>query len=213
LWCPHLHARYHPSALSPIRLAKSELRERMRAARAALTEDQVATLSARAAAHVLALPEIGAARTVALYAPIAGQNEIETAPIHDALAARGATLAYPRVIKAAPLEFHRARARAELAPSALRIPQPPADAATRVPVAEIEVFVIPGLAFGAAGERLGWGGGHYDRTLAVAAPAALRIGYGYDFQVVGGVPEGADDERVDIVITESGRRGGAERRR
>src|SRR5262249_30085566 len=149
-----------------------------------LTPDQIAAFSARAAAHVLALPEVGAARTVALYAPIPGQNELETAPIHDALAARGAAIAYPRVVKEAPLEFHRARDRAELAPSALKLPQPAADAATRIPVADIEVFVIPGLAFGAAGERLGWGGGHYDRTLAVAAPTALRIGYGYDFQVL-----------------------------
>jgi 5-formyltetrahydrofolate cyclo-ligase len=60
---------------------------------------------------------------------------------------------------------------------------------------------VPALALDAAGRRLGRGGGHYDRLLAgVRGP--IRVGVGYDFQLVELVPAGEGDERVDMVVTD-----------
>jgi 5-formyltetrahydrofolate cyclo-ligase len=168
----------------------------MRAMRLDLSADEVARRSAVAAAHLLALPEVEAAGRVALFASV--RNEIDTRPVDAALRARGATVLYPRVA-GATLAFAAVDSRASLVAGDLGIPEPPADAQP-VPVEAIDVFVIPGLAFDTDGERLGWGRGHYDRTLA-AAPAALRVGYAYDFQLVPIVPANADDERVDVVVT------------
>jgi 5-formyltetrahydrofolate cyclo-ligase len=188
--------------LSPIHAAKNELRQKMRDARAALDPSDVTRRSDAAAARLLDLPQVRAARRVALYAPILAANEIRTAAIHTGLAARGAAVAYPRVhAPGAPLTFHAVADPADLVVSGLGIPQPD-PASSALALTDIEVFVVPGLAFDELGERLGWGRGHYDRTLA-RAPAALRVGYAYQIQIVPRVPVGAGDERVDLVVTES----------
>jgi 5-formyltetrahydrofolate cyclo-ligase len=196
--------------LSPMRAAKNELRQRMRALRLGLTAGEAARRSALAAAHVLALPELRVARVVALYAPIIEARELDTAPLHDALVAAGKRVVYPRVRgRERPLELHAVTDPTELVVSALGIPQPQPTA----PIAElssIELFVIPGLAFGEGGERVGWGAGHYDRTLALAREA-VRVGYAYDFQVVAALPQNADDERMDLVVTDTGARARARR--
>jgi 5-formyltetrahydrofolate cyclo-ligase len=194
-----------------MRVAKNELRQRMRALRARLSEDEVVRGSEAAAARLLALPEVTAARCVALFAPIIDSNEIQTAAIHAGLVARGVRVSYPTVrAPTEPLAFHEIADPGDLVVSRLGIPQPPADA-TPIALEAIDVFVMPGLAFDALGERLGWGRGHYDRTIA-RAPAALRVGFAYELQVVPRVPVGADDERVDRVITESATRTAPPRR-
>ncbi len=186
-----------------MRAAKNELRQRMRATRLALSSEEVARLSALAAAHVITLPELVPARLVGLYAPIASAHELETAAIHDALRAAGKTPVYPRVRgRDRPLELHPVEDRGDLVVSALGIPQPAPTSPTVEPDA-MDLFIVPGLAFGEHGERVGWGAGHYDRTLG-AAPRALRVGYAFDFQLVPEVPQGADDARLDLVVTDAG---------
>jgi 5-formyltetrahydrofolate cyclo-ligase len=81
------------------------------------------------------------------------------------------------------------------------IPAPP-DARPAVPLAAGDVIVVPALALDAAGRRLGRGGGHYDRALA-AVSGPLLVGVGYDWQLVGEVPAGPEDRRVDMVATET----------
>jgi 5-formyltetrahydrofolate cyclo-ligase len=51
--------------------------------------------------------------------------------------------------------------------------------------------------------RIGWGKGHYDATLALA-PAALRLGVAYAFQIVPAAPESSGDERMDGILSEAG---------
>lgn len=181
--------------------AKDELRQKMRRLRSSLDPREAETLAERAAPHLVGLPDLAAVRRIALYAPVRG--EIATRPLHEALAARGIACAYPRIAASGPLEFVDATP-ATLVADRLGIPSPATDAPA-VPLAEIDAFVVPGLAFDLDGERLGWGHGHYDRTLA-GASAALRIGYAYDFQIVPAVPIDADDEHVDVLVTESGAR-------
>ena len=71
--------------------------------------------------------------------------------------------------------------------------------------------ILPGVAFDAAGHRLGRGGGHYDRTFPPGAPdPPLLIGVGYEFQVLASVPHGPQDRRLDGIITERAVRWAAE---
>jgi 5-formyltetrahydrofolate cyclo-ligase len=181
--------------------AKDELRQKMRRLRLAIDPAEAGRLAIAAAPHVLALPEVQVARRVALYAAVRG--ELDTGPLQAALAARGVACAYPRIAADGTLDFVDASP-ASLVPGHHGIPEP-ALAAPALAPGTIDVFVVPGLAFDLAGERLGWGRGHYDRTLA-GAPAALRVGLAYGFQVVPAVPTRADDERMDVVVTEAGLR-------
>ena len=67
---------------------------------------------------------------------------------------------------------------------------------------EVDVVVVPGLAFDACGYRVGFGGGNYDRLLDVLREDAVRIGLCFHQQVVPAVPHGPTDRAVDLVVTD-----------
>ncbi len=75
-----------------------------------------------------------------------------------------------------------------------------------------DVVVVPGLAFTAHGDRLGQGGGWYDRFLAGIRDDCTTIGVCFDPQILEVLPVEAHDVRVDHVVTESGPRRGSARR-
>ena len=79
------------------------------------------------------------------------------------------------------------------------------DYGMREPIGEpfegkIDVAVIPFLAVDKHGNRVGYGGGYYDRYLKQSQ--ALRIAYGYGFQIVGEVPTETWDEKMDVIVTD-----------
>ena len=167
---------------------------------------------ARAAAlRLLALPELAPAPgCVSGYVAIRG--ELDPALALEAARAAGFVVALPRIETRWPprLRFHRVTGEADLGdgPHGLKEPFP---SCPEVPVGGIDVMLVPGLAFDAAGRRLGYGGGYYDvagRELRARAPSrtrppALMIGLAYDFQVVASCPADERDVAVDLVVTES----------
>jgi 5-formyltetrahydrofolate cyclo-ligase len=68
---------------------------------------------------------------------------------------------------------------------------------------ELDLVVVPGVAFDAEGRRLGRGGGYYDATLALLPRGAARLGVAFEIQVVPAVPEEPHDVRLDGVVTEA----------
>ena len=66
----------------------------------------------------------------------------------------------------------------------------------------IDVVIVPGTAFTAAGDRLGQGGGWYDRFLATVRPDCLKVGVAFAPQLVGSLPVEPHDLRVDVVVTD-----------
>lgn len=81
--------------------------------------------------------------------------------------------------------------------------EPSADAEI-VPETRLDVVLVPGLAFDERGARLGYGMGFYDRILAKLRPDAVRIGITLDALVVPTLPSEDHDERMHVLITESG---------
>lgn len=72
------------------------------------------------------------------------------------------------------------------------------------PVHEIDVFLVPGMAFDVSGGRLGRGAGYYDRLLAARRPDATAIGVATEMKMIESVPVFDHDQRVDWLATESG---------
>jgi 5-formyltetrahydrofolate cyclo-ligase len=70
--------------------------------------------------------------------------------------------------------------------------------------ASIDVVVVPGLAFTARGDRLGQGGGWYDRFLARIRPTTVTVGVGFREQLVGSLPIEPHDIVLDHVVTDAG---------
>jgi 5,10-methenyltetrahydrofolate synthetase len=67
-----------------------------------------------------------------------------------------------------------------------------------------QALLIPLAAFDAAGFRLGYGGGYYDRTLACLRPRPLAVGVGFELSRVGSILPEPHDGRLDAVVTEAG---------
>jgi 5,10-methenyltetrahydrofolate synthetase len=65
-------------------------------------------------------------------------------------------------------------------------------------------LLIPLVGFDAAGHRLGYGGGLYDRTLAALTPRPLAIGVGFELGRLNRFEAAAHDERMDVIVTEAG---------
>lgn len=64
------------------------------------------------------------------------------------------------------------------------------------------VWLVPGLAFTENGDRLGYGGGWYDRLLSAVSTDAIKLGIGYSFQVVANLPHEEHDIKLNAIITE-----------
>ena len=71
-----------------------------------------------------------------------------------------------------------------------------------VPLGEVDLIIVPALAFDEAGRRLGRGGGFYDRFLERTGGRAFTFGLAFDEQVVAEVPSEAHDATVDAVATD-----------
>lgn len=140
------------------------------------------------------------APVVSGYRPI--RSELDPTPLMLALADFGCRLCVPVIEgRRLPLRFR------EWTPDTRMQPGP---FGAQVPAAgewlEPELLIVPLLAFDAAGRRLGYGGGFYDRTLARlrAKGDVLAAGFGYAAQEVDEVPADETDQLLDAVITEAG---------
>jgi 5-formyltetrahydrofolate cyclo-ligase len=161
---------------------------------------RIAASDAIAVSVASLIANLPAGALVGMYAPKG--TEVETVRIDAAVRARGLRVAYPRIVAGdRRLAFHEVTP-AELQLARFGLREPRADART-VDVSTIAAFVIPGLAFDTAGGRIGWGRGYYDATLAIASPTALRIGLGFDCQLVDSVPRDAHDAQLHYVVTET----------
>jgi len=81
--------------------------------------------------------------------------------------------------------------------------EPAPDAREIVSPSSVDFVVVPGLAFDVCGNRIGYGGGYYDRLLTDLYGDVTHIGIGYDFQVLDCVPRSNLDKSVQFVITEN----------
>ncbi|HVU50355.1 MAG TPA: 5-formyltetrahydrofolate cyclo-ligase [Polyangia bacterium] len=184
---------------------KRRLRRAMAERRLALPAAERLSCARAVAERLLALPELGRGGRLSGYVAVRG--ELDPAAALDGARAAGFVVALPRIDTRWPptLRFHRVAGATDLCdgPHGLTEPLPSCPA---VPLADLDVMLVPGLAFDAAGGRLGQGGGYYDgagRELrARRAAAALMVGLAYDFQVVDACPVDENDVPVDLVVTE-----------
>ena len=67
-----------------------------------------------------------------------------------------------------------------------------------------QVLLMPVNGFDAAGYRLGYGGGYFDRTLASLCPRPLAVGVGFELSRLESIGPEPHDQRLDAVVTEAG---------
>jgi 5-formyltetrahydrofolate cyclo-ligase len=179
-----------------LKRAKRRIRREILERRDAIPGGDRVARGARATARLLALPEVTGARTVMAFWSFG--SEVPTEPLIGALHERGTTVALPRiegadlvVVAFAPGDATRTTSFGALEPMGEDTIRP----------ADLDVVVVPGVAFDVRGTRIGYGAGYYDRFLR--RTGAFTVGLGFDLQVVDGdLPAGRFDLPIDAVVTE-----------
>ena len=143
---------------------------------------------------------ISSAECVALYKAVNG--ELPCDGIADFYLSHGRTVCYPKV-KGDMIEFYEINNTAkDFTEGAYGIPEPKSGC-RRVAASEIDLMIVPGVAFSEDGKRLGQGGGFYDRWFDAADKSGrlpFTIGICYDFQVYSALPVQRHDRTVDCVM-------------
>jgi 5-formyltetrahydrofolate cyclo-ligase len=179
---------------------KRAIRREVIARRDALSPEVRADASARIAATVMELPEVVAARTVMAF--WAFGSEVDTAPLIERLHAAERRVVLPRV-EGGDVVAVVYLAGDEVAAAAFGAMQP--TGAALVEPAEVDLVIVPGVAFDREGRRVGYGGGYYDRFLPRTRTDVPAIAIAFSQQVVDRpLPAASFDRRVDAIVTERG---------
>lgn len=175
---------------------KAELRRALLAARQGIPAPQRAKESVQVCRRLRNLAAVARADSILGYDPL--PQEVDIRPVLGEWAVGGRAVALPRV-EGPHLVAREWKPGAALEESRFHLMEPAASA-RRVDPELIGVVVVPGVAFDAAGNRLGFGRGYYDRFLAQATKA-IRVGVCFTQQVVSGLPVEVGDEPMDWLIS------------
>jgi len=182
--------------IAPRMSTKPVLRKSARQKIQELAPGELAEKSARICRAIEALPEWQSARVLCIFAPLPGEPDVEL------LQLGGRKVCYPR-INGSGLDLYYVENPRAMEVSRWDIREPFADETKASAIPEIDLILVPGLAFSPHGARLGRGAGFYDRLLARPGWRARKIGICFDCQVFETLPREAHDHEVDWVITES----------
>ncbi len=174
---------------------KTALRRELAAKKRALTAAQIEAASAALAAQLFRHPLYQSAR--ALYAYLSYNQEVRTAPILHQARLDGKRVAVPRVV-GERIEFIWLEPETALESGYCGIPEPVGGAVADDPTA---LVLMPGLAFDPEGNRLGYGGGFYDRFLE-REPEHPTVALCYGFQLLPHLEVQTHDRPVDVVISQ-----------
>ena len=155
--------------------AKRELRRAMRAVRLAAADARGSAAIVERLERLPAVTAVAAGETVMIFEPVPGEPDLRS--LADRLRGRGVTVVVPRADPGAPMT---------------------------IPPSTVDVVVVPGLAFTRDGDRLGQGGGWYDRFLSGVRRDTLVVGVCFDEQLVDSLPTEPHDVAMTHVVTPVG---------
>ena len=177
--------------------ARNEIRQK----RKALHEDEVAKCSELVRHVVLEHEFLKQNRCIASYHSFSG--EIDTVEINKALRLAGHHMALPVIHpeEKGLMDFYSYEKPEDLILNRFKIPEPVVSEENLVQPHKLEVVIVPLVGFNEKGERLGMGGGYYDRMLKKISCECLTLGLAYDFQLIPEIKSQPWDMPLDEVIT------------
>ncbi len=196
---------------------RQAIRQQVRKLRNALSPEQQQQAAQQLVAQMLQLPQIIDATHIALY--LSNDAELDTKPLIQALWQAGKHIYLPLLHPFVPgyLIFQCYQQDTPMKLNQFKIPEPVLNCAGLIPVAELDVICTPLVAFDAKGNRLGMGGGFYDRTLSQIPPGQFiqtlnptakarqtsLIGLAHQCQQVAQIPVEAWDIPLPLIVTPS----------
>ncbi len=196
---------------------KQELRRKMLNIRGNLTEENRNTWSRQIVRHLVEWPLYRESRMIAAYVPFRGEADIRPwieQAVHD-----GKQVVIPRIHPhASEMDFYRFEGWDKLISGSYGIMEPDPQQGKPADVRQLDMVLVPGVAFDRLGGRLGYGGGYYDRFFARLARETqlvelssrhspgfpIRVGIAYFVQMVDHIPMEPLDVPVSYIATERG---------
>ena len=179
---------------------KAEVRQACLCQRTSLGEKERKRKSAIIQQRLMDLPEFQLAQTVMLFLNF--REEVETTAMAEATIAGKKKLVLPRCAPHGillPIEVHDLIQ--DIEPGTYGIREPKLSLKVVEP-SEIDLIIVPGSGFDLQGNRLGYGGGYYDRFFMLLNPLTPRIALGFECQVIEQVPIDKHDAIMTMLITE-----------
>lgn len=181
---------------------KNQLRQYYKQLRKQLSPATVKKYSAQIAAQLFALPLWQASQTIMLY--LSFQNEVSTAAIYQEGWQKGKTMLIPICAPQNGLmEMSCITSMEQLVCNRYGIGELPTNLQQIIAPEQIDLCLIPGIAFDHTGNRLGFGAGYYDRYLPRLRPGVKRLALAYECQLSPQtLPTDEHDLPMDYILTE-----------
>lgn len=178
---------------------KSALRKELRSKRRALSEAEVKNASTEVCKKLVELDEFKRAKLILAY--MAAKNELDVSYAVRAAIAEGKRVAFPLCIENGGLRLLVPMDENAFTVGSYGILEPDASRSGEVLPQELELMIVPAVAYTRSLQRLGQGGGYYDRLLQKTN--CFTVGVGYDFQLVSEIPVEKHDAPLDCVLLPS----------
>lgn len=177
---------------------KAQLRKKIINERLQLSPEQVSSKSKKIISTLFSMDFFDKARMIMYYVDM--RNEVKTKKAIAETLALGKRVVVPKVKKERHLLVVEINGLGDLAPGVFGILEPVKEIGTEPK--QIDIVIVPGVAFDKQGYRLGYGGGFYDNFLPKLHFDAMKIAICYEFQVMNHVPIEPHDVPVDMILTE-----------
>lgn len=184
------------SGFAPNDNRKKQQRRMALAARGGLSPQEREAAGIAICRRLMALPEVQNARVIFSYAATA--EEVSLSALHEWLYQQGKTVAFPVTEGAGVMHAVRAEQDTPWQAGRYGIPEPVGET---IPPEELDLVLLPCVAFDEHCRRLGHGGGYYDRYLP-RCPQALRIAAAFEAQKLSEISTDSHDLPMDRVVTE-----------
>ncbi len=181
-------------------MTKKEIRALIRAQKKQLTAEEIKRASEKLCSILINEPVYRLSRVI--YPYLAYNQEVITDTLIEQAWQDGKSVAVPKCFDDERMEFIRISSFDEVAPGYCDIPEP---ADGEIADDEEALIIMPGLAFDRDMNRIGYGGGFYDRYLAAHSDRRfVKVALAYDFQLLEHIETEEHDYKVDMIVTEGG---------
>lgn len=192
-----------PDTMNDIATQKQAIRLQAHANRNA--QERKDELSAEIVNRFMALPAYQAAKTVMFYVDV--RSEVRTRQALPVALTHGKTIVVPWCNADGELELFRLESMDDLAIGMYKILEPREELRRlpdrQVSAEELDLVMVPGVAFTREGARMGHGKGYYDKLLEHARPDTPLVALAFDCQLFPEIPVAAHDIFMDLVLTET----------
>lgn len=182
-------------------LPRSNMRNRVRKIRRDQPSIIIKNKSKAIWSFLSSLQEYRTATTIGFYVAIEKEGEVDTIPMIEASFSLGKKICVPKIVNDKMSFFEIRNTASDLREGSLGILEPVGH--SKILPKNIDLMIVPGIAFDSKGNRLGFGRGYYDRFLAELRNKTPIIAPAFDFQVVDRIPSSKKDVKVHRIVTET----------